>query len=94
MADIDQQVLNLKSSVFGGDGSTKAYSIRIPLDLTADIEAIAEVSGKSRNILLTDIIRLGLTCFHQHLDNQELVEIGEAHHRIKQELMIELMENK
>lgn len=94
MADINEQVLNLKSAVFGSEVVTKAYSLRLPLDLTANIEAIAEVSGKSRNLLLVDIVRLGLTCFNQHLDNEERAEIGEAHHRIKQELMIELMENR
>ena len=93
MADINEQILNLKSSVFGNDVVTKAYSLRLPLDLTAHVEAIAEVSGKSRNIILIDILRLGLTCFTEHLDNEERAEIGEAYHQMKQELMIEMMEN-
>lgn len=94
MADINEQILNLKSSVFGNDVVTKAYSLRLPLDLTAHVEAIAEVSGKSRNIILIDVLRLGLTCFSEHLDALERAEIGESYNEIKRELMIELMENK
>lgn len=94
MADINEQILNLKSTVFGNDVVTKAYSLRLPLDLTAHVEAIADVSGKSRNVILIDILRLGLTCFSEHLDDIERAEIGESYNQIKQELMIELMENK
>jgi predicted DNA-binding protein len=94
MADINEQILNLKSTVFGSDDFSKAYSLRLPLDLTAHVEAIAEVSGKSRNVILIDILKLGLTCFTDHLDNVERAEIGEAYHQVKQELMIEMMENK
>ena len=94
MADINEQVLNLKSTVFGNDAFTKTYSLRLPLDLTAHVEAITEVSGKSRNLILIDILKLGLTCFTDHLDNVERAEIGEAYHQAKQELMVELMENK
>lgn len=94
MADINEQILNLKSTVFGGDDVFKAYSLRLPLDLTAHVEAITHVSGKSRNIILIDILKLGLTCFTEHLDNAERAEIGEAYHQMKQELMIELMENR
>lgn len=94
MTDINEQILNLKSTVFGGDDVFKAYSLRLPLDLTAHIEAIADVSGKSRNVILIDILKLGLTCFIDHLDGPERAEIGEAYHQTKQELVSELMENR
>ena len=95
MNDINEQVLNLKSTVFGGDAiTTKSYSLRVPLDLNAQIEAITDVSGKSRNQIIIDILNLGLACFIEHLDVHERHQIGEAYDEIKKKLMNELMEQK
>lgn len=87
-----QRAMELKESVFGGDSFYKAYSVRLPLELSAQIEAIAEVSGKSRNTLLTDFFALGLQCFNDHLDSNELSEIFESYDRIHREMLIDLME--
>lgn len=94
MSDINEQIHNLKSTVFGTDSAGKTYSLRLPLELTSNVEAIVEVSGKSRNVILIDILKLGLTCFVEHLDVAERAEMHEAYDQVKQELMNELMENK
>ena len=59
MSNLDDQLKNLKSSVFNADATTKAYSLRLPLDLSAHVEVIADVSGKSRNIIMADLFAFG-----------------------------------
>jgi predicted transcriptional regulator len=71
MSNLDEQLRNLKSSVFNADATTKAYSLRLPLDLSAHVEVIADVSGKSRNIIMADLLRLGVAYFLDNLEGEE-----------------------
>lgn len=95
MSNVTQQVNNLKTTLFGADEpAVKAYSVRLPLDLTAYIEAITTVSGKSRNIVIADVLRLGVTCLIDNLDGEQLVSIKEAYELEKIELHVESMGGK
>ena len=89
MSNLDDQLRNLKSSVFKTDSTNKAYSLRLPLDLSAHIEAIADVSGKSRNIIMTDLLRLGVAYFLENLDGIELQQIAEEYEEWKFTLQAE-----
>lgn len=94
MSNITQQVESMKTSVFGADISTKAYSIRIPLDLSAEVEAVTTISGKSRNIIVNDLMRLGMACFMEHLDSEQMVNIKKAIELEQIELHVEHMGGK
>lgn len=96
MANVNEQVMNLRSAVFGApeETGTKTITIRMPLDTKAHIEAVTDVSGKSRSAIMVEILKLGLACFHEHLTEEERVEIVESYYRIKEELLIEEMEGK
>lgn len=96
MSNVNELLMNLRSTVFGvaDETATKTITIRMPLDTTAHVEAITDVSGKSRSAIMVEILKLGLACFHENLSDDERVDIAESYQRIKEELIIEMMENK
>lgn len=96
MANVSEQLMNLRSAVFGAadETATKTITIRMPLDTTAHVEAITDVSGKSRSAIMVEVLKLGLACFQENLSDDERVDIAEAYQRIKEELVIEMMESR
>ena len=63
--------MNLKASVFDNSENVKAYSVRLPLTLSANVDGIANYSGKSRNLILIDLVNLGLAYFIENLSEPE-----------------------
>lgn len=95
MSNVAEQVNALKTNLFGTSETTaKSYSLRLPVDLTAYVEAITEVSGKSRNIVMNDLLKLGVTCLLENLDNKQRSNINKAYEQEKIELYAEHLEGK
>lgn len=95
MSDINEKLLNLRSTIFKNENTLKAHTLRLPLDLTAQLDALAEYSSKSKNTIATEILDLGMSYFISSLDAAERFEIGELYERHKQQIMRDAMaENK
>ena len=78
MINVNEKLMNLKASVFDNSENVKAYSVRLPLTLSANVDGIATYSGKSRNLILIDLVNLGLAYFIENLSETEKFELGEA----------------
>ena len=71
MINVNEKLMNLKASVFDNSENVKAYSVRLPLTLSANVDGIATYSGKSRNLILIDLVNLGLAYFIENLSEPE-----------------------
>ena len=71
MINVNEKLMNLKASVFDNSENVKAYSVRLPLTLSANVDGIANYSGKSRNLILIDLVNLGLAYFIENLSEPE-----------------------
>ena len=71
MINVNEKLMNLKASVFDNSENVKAYSVRLPLTLSANVDGIATYSGKSRNLILIDLVNLGLAYFIENLSETE-----------------------
>ena len=78
MINVNEKLMNLKASVFDNSENVKAYSVRLPLTLSANVDGIATYSGKSRNLILIDLVNLGLAYFIENLSEPEKYELGKA----------------
>ena len=78
MINVNEKLMNLKASVFDNSENVKAYSVRLPLTLSANVDGIANYSGKSRNLILIDLVNLGLAYFIENLSEPEKYELGKA----------------
>ena len=58
-------------------GSSKVLSIRIPLQLFIDLQALAHVSGRSRNSMLSTLLEVGVEEVKARLDPATLKELSE-----------------
>lgn len=88
-----EAILALKSAYLGNDvdnGTLKPYSIRLPLRQSAFIEEIAEQNNASRNEIITNLIKIGLSQFlsslaHDCPESTESLYI-EVEQRVRDEL--------
>lgn len=94
MSEINEKLLNLRSTIFKNENTVKAHTLRLPIDLTAQLDALAEYSSKSKNTIATEIIDLGLAYFISSLAPDERFEINEIYEKQKKLLFAEAMENK
>jgi predicted DNA-binding protein len=56
-------------------GITKIVSIRIPLNLFIDLTALAHVSGKSRNSMISNLLEVGIEEVKSRLSPETLRDI-------------------
>lgn len=60
----------LRSAYYGSENSdvgVKSYSLRLPLSQYAFVEVLASQNGVSRNEILTNLIKLGISEFYNSL---------------------------
>lgn len=91
MSEINEKLLNLRSTIFKNENTLKAHTLRLPIDLTAQLDALAEYSSKSKNTIATEILDLGMAYFISSLDAHERSDIAELYERHKQQIMIDAM---
>lgn len=94
MLNVNEKLMNLKASVFDNSENVKAYSVRLPLTLSANVDGIATYSGKSRNLILIDLVNLGLAYFIENLSETEKFELGEAIDQAEKELFAQYLEGQ
>jgi len=58
-------------------GVSKVLSIRIPLNLFVDLQALAHVSGKSRNAMLSTLLEVGVEEVKSRLAPETLKDLSE-----------------
>ena len=63
-------------------GCTKLITIRIPMHLAIQLQAMAQKSGKSRNATIATLLEVGLEEVRERLDDQTIDQLRE----IEQEL--------
>ena len=63
-------------------GITKLITIRIPMHLAIQLQAMAQKSGKSRNATIATLLEVGLEEVRERLDDQTIDQLRE----IEQEL--------
>ena len=47
MINVNEKLMNLKASVFDNSENVKAYSVRLPLTLSANVDGIATIQAKA-----------------------------------------------
>ena len=68
-------------------GSTKLITIRIPMPLAVQLQAMAQKSGKSRNATIATLLEVGLEEVRERLDQSTLEDLQ----TIEQELFSDEM---
>ncbi len=58
-------------------GVSKVLSIRIPLNLFVDLQALAHVSGKSRNAMLSTLLEVGVEEVKSRLAPETLKDLSD-----------------
>lgn len=56
-------------------GSTKLITIRIPMPLAVQLQAMAQKSGKSRNATIATLLEVGLEEVRERLDQSTLEDL-------------------
>lgn len=89
MTDLNSKLQIAKANLLNHDNSIKNYTLRLPTDLSARFEALAEYSGKPKNTIFAEMIDLGMTYFVSSLDEHERFEIGTLYDEHKEQMMID-----
>lgn len=58
-------------------GATKVISLRLPVQLEAELQAFAHKSGKTRNGIAAMLLESGMEQVKQHLSDAAIAEIRE-----------------
>ena len=94
MINVNEKLMNLKRLYLIIAKMLKAYSVRLPLTLSANVDGIATYSGKSRNLILIDLVNLGLAYFIENLSEPEKYELGKAIDQSERELFAQYLEGQ
>lgn len=94
MVNLNEKLMNLKASVFDNGENVKPYSVRLPLTLSANVDGMAAYSGKSRNLILIDLVNLGLAYFIENLSEPEKYELGKAIDQAEKELFEQFLKGQ
>jgi predicted transcriptional regulator len=91
MDKVQEGIMGLRAAMFGEIeqrtiGVFHPYSVRLPSDLAAKVDAIANVSKLSKNQVIVNVLRLGFDVFARDLDPNEEREFMEAVKRFYSEL--------
>ena len=83
MDKVQEGIMGLRAAMFGEIdqrtiGVFHPYSVRLPSDLAAKVDAIANVSKLSKNQVIVNVLRLGFDVFARDLDPNEEREFMEA----------------
>lgn len=90
MSDLNEKFSNLRKTVLNEQEYLKPYSIRIPDELSAWIEALADYSRKSKNLIITELLDLGVSYFMSNLDDPvALHDIRNEFEMIKRDIFVE-----
>lgn len=91
MNELNEKLINVRNTVFKDDKAVKAHTLRLPLDLTAQLDALVEYSNKPKNTIVSEILDLGLTYFISSLDTHEKFELSQLYDLHKEQLMVDAM---
>lgn len=58
-------------------GVTKVISVRLPLHLSAKLQALAHKSGRTRNSMMVNLLEVGLEEVYQRLTPETLAQLQE-----------------
>jgi predicted DNA-binding protein len=66
-------------------GLTKVVSVRIPLHLSSQVQALSNKSGKTRNATMVTLIEVGLEEIRSRLKPETLAELQSIQHELDQD---------
>ena len=89
MNDLNTKLEKLKHTLFKDEKVVKAHTLRLPIDLTAQLDALVEYSNKPKNTVVAEMLDLGMTVFISSLEELEKYELGLLYDEHKHELMVE-----
>lgn len=89
MAEHAAGMLEGRATTIQSEG-TKVLSARIALSLAADVQAIAQKSGVSRNLMISKILEAGIDAIREHISEETSLEIAELSQEYFQTFLKEL----
>ena len=87
MNDLTEKLIDVQNTLFRDDKAVKAHTLRLPLDLTAQLDALTEYCSKPKNTVVAEILDLGMSYFISSMTPQDKAELGRLYDEHKNDLI-------